>query len=72
MPKPSAPVSHPLEQQIRERAYALWEQEGYPQGRDQIHWNMAAALVAGESAPVKARPTRKAASRDKPKLRAVR
>lgn len=26
---------------ISKRAYALWEQEGRPQGRDQHHWDQA-------------------------------
>jgi hypothetical protein len=26
------------EQAIRERAYAIWEEEGRPQGRDVDHW----------------------------------
>jgi len=29
------------EQQVRERAYYMWEAEGRPQGRDEIHWAMA-------------------------------
>ncbi|MDE1993654.1 MAG: DUF2934 domain-containing protein [Rhizobiaceae bacterium] len=28
---------------IRKRAYSLWEQAGRPNGRDQEHWNQAAA-----------------------------
>ncbi|MBZ5759766.1 MULTISPECIES: DUF2934 domain-containing protein [Rhizobium] len=26
---------------IMKRAYALWEEEGYPTGRDSIHWEQA-------------------------------
>jgi len=26
---------------IQKRAYALWEEEGYPTGRDSIHWEQA-------------------------------
>lgn len=29
-------------EQIRERAYALWEEDGRPDGRDQDHWQRAA------------------------------
>jgi Protein of unknown function (DUF2934) len=29
------------EQQVRERAYYMWEAEGRPQGRAEIHWAMA-------------------------------
>ncbi|MCJ8142238.1 DUF2934 domain-containing protein [Ancylobacter sp. A5.8] len=31
------------EQEIRERAYRLWEQEGRPDGRADQHWRMAQA-----------------------------
>ena len=27
---------------IKERAYAIWEEEGRPQGRDRDHWDRAA------------------------------
>jgi len=27
--------------EVREIAYKIWEQEGYPQGRDQEHWYKA-------------------------------
>ncbi|KEC71261.1 DUF2934 domain-containing protein [Rhizobium phaseoli] len=29
------------EEWIKKRAYALWEEEGYPTGRDSIHWEQA-------------------------------
>ncbi|EJZ19134.1 DUF2934 domain-containing protein (plasmid) [Rhizobium sp. Pop5] len=29
------------EEWIKKRAYALWEEEGYPTGRDSIHWDQA-------------------------------
>jgi ABC-type glutathione transport system ATPase component len=34
------------EQRIRERAYQIWLHVGRPEGRDKIHWDMAAELVA--------------------------
>ncbi len=34
---------------IRERAYAIWEQEGRPAGRESQHWFQAACEI-GESA----------------------
>ncbi|MGH7036206.1 MAG: DUF2934 domain-containing protein [Stellaceae bacterium] len=37
-----------LEDQIRERAYHLWEEEGRPEGRAEIHWTKARALIEGE------------------------
>ncbi|RWX81804.1 DUF2934 domain-containing protein [Neorhizobium lilium] len=36
------------EQQIRERAYALWEQEGRPQGDDLRHWLAALTEFGAE------------------------
>ncbi len=41
---------------IRKRAYALWEQEGYPAGKDREHWEQAKLEYAtrGPTASVKA------------------
>ena len=36
------------ERRIRERAYRLWQEEGCPEGRSDMHWDMAAELVAIE------------------------
>jgi hypothetical protein len=33
------------EQEIRERAYAIWEHEGHPHGRDLAHWFRAEAEI---------------------------
>jgi hypothetical protein len=30
-----------LEQEVRERAYALWEQDGRPDGRTEVYWHRA-------------------------------
>jgi hypothetical protein len=30
------------EQQVRERAYQIWEEEGRPEAREQFHWDRAA------------------------------
>jgi hypothetical protein len=38
------------EQQIRERAYAIWESEGRPHGRDADHWRQASEELAAASA----------------------
>ena len=35
---------------IRERAYALWEQEGRPAGREHQHWFQAAYEAVGATA----------------------
>ena len=34
------------EQQVRERAYYMWEAEGRPHGRAEIHWAMAEIATA--------------------------
>ena len=31
----------PTQEQIAARAYTIWEKEGYPQGREQQHWQEA-------------------------------
>ena len=36
------------EERVRKRAYQLWEQEGCPAGREDVHWDQASELVAIE------------------------
>jgi hypothetical protein len=36
------------EQQIRERAHALWEEQGCPEGRDAEHWQQAQAELTAD------------------------
>ena len=36
------------QEEIRARAYALWEQEGKPEGRHLQHWLQAKRLIAAE------------------------
>ena len=36
-----------LRRQVEARAYALWESEGKPQGRDLDHWLQAEAEIMG-------------------------
>ena len=47
---------------IRERAHALWLQEGQPSGHEQRHWEQASAEVDAEDAPA-AEPAKKATTR---------
>jgi hypothetical protein len=42
------------DQIIRERAYALWEEEGRPHGSDLTHWLRAETELAGKSSAIKA------------------
>jgi len=37
------------ETRIRERAYAIWEREGRPEGRHGEHWDQACQELAGET-----------------------
>jgi hypothetical protein len=37
------------EQTVRERAHAIWEAEGRPEGRDAEHWRMALAEFEREN-----------------------
>ena len=37
------------EERIRRRAYALWEQQGRPDGKDVEHWLRAEAEISGGS-----------------------
>lgn len=36
---------------IRERAYALWLEQGQPEGRDLEHWMAAEESIGGAEAP---------------------
>lgn len=42
-------MSQERRQQISEKAYRLWEMEGYPKGRDLDHWVQAENEVGGSS-----------------------
>jgi hypothetical protein len=44
----------PDDEQIRQRAYEIWEREGRPEGREAEHWRMAADEL-GASAAQKAK-----------------
>jgi len=43
-------MSESREQAVRERAYALWEQDGRPEGRSVAHWSQAEMEIAVEQA----------------------
>lgn len=49
------------ENNIRERAYALWEKEGSPEGRDAEFWERARLIVEADAAPPPVRPVATAA-----------
>ncbi len=41
----------PTEQQIRELAYAIWEQEGRPEGKDVEHYYRAKQILEEKEKP---------------------
>ena len=42
-------MSVPQEKDIRDRAYALWESSGSPEGRDQEYWYRAERELSEEA-----------------------
>ena len=57
------------EEAIRERAYAIWEEEGRPHGKDLDHWHRAEAQINAAAArqqnPAVAPSNRRASSRSR-------
>ncbi|AWU93942.1 DUF2934 domain-containing protein [Azospirillum ramasamyi] len=41
-----------VEQRIRDRAYAIWLDEGCPEGRDADHWFKAERAILAETAAI--------------------
>lgn len=60
-------MTDPNEQAIRDRAYAIWEREGRPQGCERDHWLQAVWELSGEAAKAAAsktaKPARKSSAR---------
>ena len=58
------------DEQIRSRAYAIWEREGRPHGRQEHHWHQAIREVDAGSGdpetPAASAPVGKTAARAKP------
>ncbi|MBR0716111.1 DUF2934 domain-containing protein [Bradyrhizobium liaoningense] len=40
-------MAHPTEEQIRKRAFELWEQAGKPEGREDEFWQRAQRELQG-------------------------
>lgn len=53
-----------MDDQVRRRAYEMWEQDGCPQGLDQQYWFKAVAEIATAAAAT-IKPPRKRAPRAK-------
>lgn len=52
---------------IRERAYAIWREEGEPHGRDADHWQRAEQEVSSAASGSAATPPPKAPRKRAPK-----
>jgi hypothetical protein len=39
-----------IERRIRETAYRLWEEEGFPEGKADAHWELAKIAVVRDAA----------------------
>jgi hypothetical protein len=50
-------------EQVRQRAFSLWEAAGRPHGHDLDHWLQAEREIDGEKKPAKAAKPRKAAAK---------
>ena len=46
------------QERIRQRAHAIWEQAGRPEGAHQQHWDQAIAEIDGEDGKPKAKAAR--------------
>ncbi|HEX9595815.1 MAG TPA: DUF2934 domain-containing protein [Anaerolineales bacterium] len=53
-----------MEEQIKQRAYQLWEADGRPEGQDQSYWFKAMSEIATAAAAT-IKPARKRAPRVK-------
>ncbi|MBW9054989.1 DUF2934 domain-containing protein [Rhizobium mesosinicum] len=45
-------MTNRTENRVRERAYAIWEKEGRPEGQDRRHWKEAEVELRGETTKV--------------------
>lgn len=46
------------DERIRQRAHAIWEEEGRPEGREYSHWLRARAAIRAEEADAAPRASR--------------
>ena len=46
---------------IRERAYALWEQDGRPEGRSELYWERAMHEIKSPAKPPEVQPSTQSA-----------
>jgi Protein of unknown function (DUF2934) len=61
------------DERIRELAYLLWLEEGYPEGQSERHWLKAEILIESESSRPKAEsPAESELEPEEPRKRAAR
>jgi len=63
-----------FEQRVRDRAYALWENEGRPVGRDAEHWRLSEEATLAEmmeAVPMQKVAKSKATSRKKASAKSI-
>ncbi len=53
------------QEQLRARAYDIWQAEGEPHGRDREHWEMAERELTRHNADVKAPEPKSTAARSR-------
>lgn len=53
------------QEQLRARAYGIWQAEGEPHGRDREHWEMAERELTSPNAEVKAPEPKSTAARSR-------
>ncbi len=58
--------------QIAERAFKIWEDEGHPHGRDEDHWKRAEAELRETMSRMTTPPKRAAKAQAKPETKAVK
>lgn len=39
--------NHPTEEEIRTKAYELWEHAGCPDGSEELYWSQAELILSG-------------------------
>ena len=55
-------MSDDRQHRIRQRAHAIWESHGHPDGSDREHWEQATREIDAEDAAATKKPARAAAA----------
>ncbi|WP_207462392.1 DUF2934 domain-containing protein [Azospirillum sp. SYSU D00513] len=54
------------DEMIRQRAYEIWEREGHPEGRPEVHWTQASQEIEREERGIESSNDSRAVSTDHP------